>query len=143
MNQGTQGYSLTKKTEGRKSRDTVSLICLGSSILCPHIQWLLCRPHVCGRHFLSHLRRGSLFQGKEINTGTYSIYFFQNVGSSKIQGKNWAQYVTVNTGTVTGIFFFFWGGGVGPKHQRYETLGQKKQTFGMVYGSGIRCFFTP
>jgi hypothetical protein len=25
MNQGTQGYSLTKKTEGRKSRDTVSL----------------------------------------------------------------------------------------------------------------------
>jgi hypothetical protein len=26
MNQGTQGYSLTKKTEGRKSRDTVSLI---------------------------------------------------------------------------------------------------------------------
>jgi hypothetical protein len=26
MNQGTQGYSLMKKTEGRKSRDTVSLI---------------------------------------------------------------------------------------------------------------------
>jgi hypothetical protein len=26
MNQGTQGYSLTKKTEGQKSRDTVSLI---------------------------------------------------------------------------------------------------------------------
>jgi hypothetical protein len=26
MDQGTQGYSLTKKTEGRKSRDTVSLI---------------------------------------------------------------------------------------------------------------------
>jgi hypothetical protein len=26
MNQGTQGYSLTKKTEGRKSRDTVSLM---------------------------------------------------------------------------------------------------------------------
>jgi hypothetical protein len=25
MNQGTQGYSLMKKTEGRKSRDTVSL----------------------------------------------------------------------------------------------------------------------
>jgi hypothetical protein len=25
MNQGAQGYSLTKKTEGRKSRDTVSL----------------------------------------------------------------------------------------------------------------------
>jgi hypothetical protein len=25
MNQGTQGYSLTKKTEGRKSRDTVPL----------------------------------------------------------------------------------------------------------------------
>jgi hypothetical protein len=25
MNQGTQGYSLKKKTEGRKSRDTVSL----------------------------------------------------------------------------------------------------------------------
>jgi hypothetical protein len=25
MNQGTQGYSLTKKTEGRKFRDTVSL----------------------------------------------------------------------------------------------------------------------
>jgi hypothetical protein len=25
MNQGTQGYRLTKKTEGRKSRDTVSL----------------------------------------------------------------------------------------------------------------------
>jgi hypothetical protein len=25
MNQGTQGYSLTKKTEGRKSRDIVSL----------------------------------------------------------------------------------------------------------------------
>jgi hypothetical protein len=25
MNQGTQGYSLTKKTEGPKSRDTVSL----------------------------------------------------------------------------------------------------------------------
>jgi hypothetical protein len=27
MNQGTQGYSLTEKTEGRKSRDTVSLTC--------------------------------------------------------------------------------------------------------------------
>jgi hypothetical protein len=26
MNQGTQGYGLTKKTEGRKSRDTVSLM---------------------------------------------------------------------------------------------------------------------
>jgi hypothetical protein len=26
MNQGTRGYSLMKKTEGRKSRDTVSLI---------------------------------------------------------------------------------------------------------------------
>jgi hypothetical protein len=26
MNQGTQGYNLTKKTEGRKSRDTVSLM---------------------------------------------------------------------------------------------------------------------
>jgi hypothetical protein len=26
MNQGTQGYSLTKKTEGRKSRDTVPLM---------------------------------------------------------------------------------------------------------------------
>jgi hypothetical protein len=26
MNQGTQGYSFTKKTEGRKSRDTVSLM---------------------------------------------------------------------------------------------------------------------
>jgi hypothetical protein len=26
MNQGTQGYSLTKKTEGRKSRETVLLI---------------------------------------------------------------------------------------------------------------------
>jgi hypothetical protein len=26
MNQGTQRYSLTKKTEGRKSRDTVPLI---------------------------------------------------------------------------------------------------------------------
>jgi hypothetical protein len=25
MNQGNQGYSLTKKTEGRKSHDTVSL----------------------------------------------------------------------------------------------------------------------
>jgi hypothetical protein len=25
MNQGTQGYSLTKKTEGRKSRETVPL----------------------------------------------------------------------------------------------------------------------
>jgi hypothetical protein len=25
MNQGTQGYSLMKKTEGRKSRDTVPL----------------------------------------------------------------------------------------------------------------------
>jgi hypothetical protein len=25
MNQGTQGYNLTKKTEGRKSRDTVPL----------------------------------------------------------------------------------------------------------------------
>jgi hypothetical protein len=25
MNQGTQGYSLTNKTEGRKSRDTVPL----------------------------------------------------------------------------------------------------------------------
>jgi hypothetical protein len=25
MNQGTQGYSLTKKSEGQKSRDTVSL----------------------------------------------------------------------------------------------------------------------
>jgi hypothetical protein len=25
MSQGTQGYSLTKKTEGRKSRDTVPL----------------------------------------------------------------------------------------------------------------------
>jgi hypothetical protein len=25
MNQGTQGYSLTEKTEGRKSRDTVPL----------------------------------------------------------------------------------------------------------------------
>jgi hypothetical protein len=25
MNQGAQGYSLTKKTEGRKSRDTVPL----------------------------------------------------------------------------------------------------------------------
>jgi hypothetical protein len=26
MNQGTQGYSLTKKTEGRKSRDSVLLM---------------------------------------------------------------------------------------------------------------------
>jgi hypothetical protein len=26
MNQGTQGYSLTKKIEGRKSRETVPLI---------------------------------------------------------------------------------------------------------------------
>jgi hypothetical protein len=26
VNQGTQGYSLTKKTEGRKSRDTLPLI---------------------------------------------------------------------------------------------------------------------
>jgi hypothetical protein len=26
MNQGTQGYSLTKKTKGRKSRDTLPLI---------------------------------------------------------------------------------------------------------------------
>jgi hypothetical protein len=35
MNQGTQGYSLTKKTEGRKSRDTVSLIhILYSNIIC-------------------------------------------------------------------------------------------------------------
>jgi hypothetical protein len=25
MNQGTQGYSLTKATEGRKSRDTIPL----------------------------------------------------------------------------------------------------------------------
>jgi hypothetical protein len=26
MNQGTQGYSLAKKTDGKKSRETVSLI---------------------------------------------------------------------------------------------------------------------
>jgi hypothetical protein len=34
MNQGTQGYSLTKKTEGRKSRDTVSLrfTCINNTI---------------------------------------------------------------------------------------------------------------
>jgi hypothetical protein len=31
MYQGTQGYSLMKKTEGRKSRDTVSLINLRNS----------------------------------------------------------------------------------------------------------------
>jgi hypothetical protein len=33
MNQGTQGYSLTKKTEGRKSRDTVSLTPLTGKIV--------------------------------------------------------------------------------------------------------------
>jgi hypothetical protein len=33
MNQGTQGYSLTKKTEGRKSRDTVLFNIIGGSIL--------------------------------------------------------------------------------------------------------------
>jgi hypothetical protein len=31
MNQGTQGYSLMKKTEGRKSRDTVPLSSLTSA----------------------------------------------------------------------------------------------------------------
>jgi hypothetical protein len=35
MNQGTQGYSLTKKTEGRKSRDTVSL---NESVIPPNSQ---------------------------------------------------------------------------------------------------------
>jgi hypothetical protein len=36
MNQGTEGYSLTKKTEGRKSRDTVSLnwnACISDSLV--------------------------------------------------------------------------------------------------------------
>jgi hypothetical protein len=40
MNQGTQGYSLTIKTEGRKSRDTVSLMRKGD---CSHRPWELYR----------------------------------------------------------------------------------------------------
>jgi hypothetical protein len=37
MNQGTQGYSLTKKTEGRKSRDTVSLSVKSQKVTTQHI----------------------------------------------------------------------------------------------------------
>jgi hypothetical protein len=44
MNQGTQGYSFTKKTEGRKSRDTISLskICKIHNCLAKYLINLIC-----------------------------------------------------------------------------------------------------
>jgi hypothetical protein len=41
MNQGTQGYNLTKKTEGRKSRDTVSLNDKSARVHCLLVNSLL------------------------------------------------------------------------------------------------------